>query len=380
MYKNTILLLVFVSFALFSCAKPSPAHFLVTPGNVDEYLSPTYTPRPIPTPFPKSKNGEIVLLLRKRFEPFEVVLLRLSNECLQINERCGQTGEILGVFPQSLSQVQEVSWTKDGHKAFFWDGSASDIYVLDGDQGVFQIFKKEVPKVRENFLFSPDGQDIIFEIQKNDHETDLVVMNSSSGNITKFDLAISGAKHPSQWVDENTVLFWNEVSEGKGYLVDIEVYTLDVNSQSIQPFDIGRDWMETTVPVFSSDRKWIGFTASGTVIVRNVAAGVENIVNVLSENFLWSPDSETLAIYSQNKELFTVKLDGSRLDEVYSLSENEFLENWTWLPDGNQILLIVSDQDGNKQIGVLSIVDKAFTPLNIELLSEYDPVSFSFRP
>lgn len=380
MSKNIIFVLLSFSFFLSSCASPSPTSFSVTPGNVDEYLAPTHTPRPIPTPLPKNEGGEIVLLLRKRFAPFEVMILRLSNECLQSYGQCGLDGEILGVLPQSLSQVQTISWTKDGQLAFFWDGSVADIYILDGNQGTFQLFKKDVLKVRENFLFSLDGQEVMFEIQRNEYETDLVLMNRFSSEIKKFDLSISGVKHPSQWIDENVVLFWNEVNEGKGYLVDVDVYMLDVNSQSIQPFDIGRDWMQTSIPVFSPNRESMAFTVLGTVVVRDVSTGVESVVNISPEKILWSRDSENLVIYNQNKEIFTVSFDGNEFEKIYSLSENEYLEDWIWLPDNERILLIASDEDENRRVGVVSIVEKEFAPLNLSLLSEYDPVSFSFRP
>ena len=381
MYKNIIFGLLSLSFIVSSCADPSPTPFSATPGNLDEYLAPTYTPRPIPTPFPKGENGEIVLLLRKRAAPFEVVILRLPDDCLLSGKECDMDGNLLGALPQGLSQVPNIYWTNDGSKAFFWDDNTYDIYTLDGNQGTFQILKKEVLKVKNTFLVSPSGEEIVFEIQKGDHETDLVSMNVNSGDITKFDIPEPCAKYISQWMDANSFLFWCEKSEGaKGYLVDVEVYVFNTLDHSIHPFDIGRDWMQTSVPLFSPNRKLMIFTDSGTTVVRNVSDGVERIINVSPENFLWSLNSESLVIYGQNKDFSIVRFDGSELETLYSLSENEYLGDWMWLSDNEHILMITTDEDENRRLGILSLLEKTFTPLNLSLLNDYDPTSFSFRP
>lgn len=380
MYKNVIFWLLLTSFVLFSCASPSPSHFSVTPGNVDEYLAPTYTPRPIPTPFSKSENGEIVLLLRKRAAPFETVILRLPDDCLLSGTECDVDGSVLGVLPQGLSQVLKVYWTINGDKAFFWDDNTTDVYILDGNQGTFQVFQKKVLKVRDDFLVSPSGENTIFEIQENDNETNLVLMNNSSGDMLKLDVPMPGAKYVSQWINDNTVLFWNEISEGKGYLVDLKIYTLNTVDRNVQPFDIGRDWMRTSVPVFSPDRKFMTFKTEDTTIIRDASSTLEHTWDIRSENLLWSMDSNFLAIYDSNGEIYTILPTGSELQKIYSLATMGILEDWIWLPDNKHILLIIVDDDGNRQIGALSLAEKMFTPINLTLLNDYDPVSFSFRP
>lgn len=380
MYKNIVFWLPLISFVLFSCTNPSPIPLSLTPGNVSEYLVPTYTPRPIPTPFPKSEKGEIALILRKRAAPFESLILRLPEACLLGGETCNMDGNLLGALPQSLSQVLKIYWTNDGNKAFFWDDNAGDIYVLNGNEGVFTVFKREIWKVRSDFLISPNGENIMFETQKGDYETDLVMMNAISGDIFKFDIPVPGAKYASQWIDDHTILFWDEISEGKGYLVDLKVYTLNTVNHNIQPFDVGRDWMQTSVPHFSLDGQKMVFTVSGEFILRDTLTAKETNTNIIAEKFLWSTDSRKVIVYDQNKGFVLVKSDGSELQNVYMLPVNKYLEDWIWLPDNEHILLITTDEDGNRQIGILSITKKTFTPLDLTLLEEYDPVSFSFRP
>jgi hypothetical protein len=373
----TILLFVIFLASCAPAASPGPE-----PGadNKAEYAIPTYTPRPIPTPLLKSDDGEIVLLMRKREVPFETILLRLSNECLLQNKECGLSDDMIGVLPQGLSQVLKVSWTKDGSRAFFWDENTTDVYVLDGNQGVFRAFTKGVLKTREDFLVSPNGESTIFEVQKNDNETDLVLMNNLSGDISAIDMPMVGAKYASQWMNDDVVLFWDEISEGKGYLTDRKVYTIHVKDQDVQPFDIGRDWMKTSVPVFSPNRETMAFATENQTIIRNASNAQENVWDIYGENLLWSPDSSLLAIYDSNTGIYTVLPGGSDLQEVYVMSSIRVLEDWIWLLDGKNLALIIVDGNGNRQLGVLSSVEKTLTPINLPLLNEYDPVSFSFRP
>jgi hypothetical protein len=380
MSKNVIFGLLSLSFIIFACANPSSTPFSVTPGNVDEYLAPTHTPRPIPTPFSKSENSEVVLLLRKRAAPFETVILRLPGDCLLSGKECDMDGNVLGVLPQGLSQVLKVYWTINGDKAFFWDDNTTDVYILDGNQGTFQVFKKQVLKVRDDFLMSPNREISIFEIQKSANETNLVLMNSSSGDISKLDIPVPGAKYASQWLDDHTVLFWNEISEGKGYLVDLKVYTLNTLDYSVQPFDIGRDWMQTSVPVFSPDRNFMAFTGEDYTVIREYSGGLEHTLDMKIESILWSMDSNFLALFDSNGEIYTVHSNGSNLQKIYSLANVGIVEDWIWLPDNEHILLIIVDNDGNRQIGVLSVGDKTFTPINLLILNDYDPISFAFRP
>lgn len=372
--------LVSIFLVLSSCTGRPPHATPGSPNNSAGYAAPAYTPRPIPTPLPKSKDGEVVLLLRKRMEPFEVLILRLPIGCLLGGEVCDSAGNLLGVLPQGLSQVADIYWTNDGSKAFFWDDNTTNIYVLEGNQGTFQVFKKKVLKVTDNFAIAPNGNDVVFEIQKGDQETDLISMNVNSGDITQFDIPEPCAKYISQWMDDNSFLFWCEKSEGKGYLVDVKVYTFNTVDHSVQSFEIGRDWRQTTVPQFSPNKAYMAFNTATTLVIRSVSNRNENALDLSVERFLWSTDSKLLVIYSQNKDIFTVRTDGSDLQKPYSLPANEYLEDWMWLPDNEHIFLITTDDDGNRRVGVLSVVDKIFAALNLSLLNDYDPVSISFRP
>lgn len=376
-YRNLCLISIF--FLLVSCAPNGSSP------NIDNTDVPTAMPvietsLPEATPLPKSDTGEVILLLRKRERPSDVVVLRLSQDCLIAKTDCEPSGNILGVLPQNLSQVSRIHWANDGNQAFFWDENTGDIYVLDGNQGSFQIFKKEVWKVRDHFVISPDGNRAIFEIQKGDYETDLVSMDINTGDLTHFDIPEICAKYISGWIDKDTILFWCEYNEGKGYLAGVKVFTLNTVDQSIQAFDFNLESARVSIPEFSPDKKFLDFMIENKLVIREVSTSVESEVDVQADRTLWSMDSKVLAIYDQSKDIYRVELDGSEIQKIYSLVEIGDLEDWMWLPDNNYILLIIVANDGNRMVGVLSVTEKIFTPLNLSLLNNYDPVSVSFRP
>jgi len=376
MFRYGKFYLAFVFFLLASCTINVPA-----PSTSNNNSDIPTNPTAIETPFPKNESGEIVLLLRKRERPFDVVVVRLSNDCLVDKADCRPDGNILATLPENLSQVRNIYWTNDGNKAFFWDDSTTNIYTIDGNQGTVSVFKENVLKVRDDFFVSPNGDSILFEVQKGDYETDLVSININSGEITKFDISEACAKYVSQWIDNNTILFSCEKSEGKGYLVDVKVYAFNTVDHSIQPLEINRDRLqEPVLPIFSPNRNFMAFTDANTIVIRSASTSVENVLNVPAEKFLWSTDSESIAIYSQNKDIFTVHFDGSKLQKLYSLPENEYLEDWMWMPDNKDILLITTDDNGDRKVDILSVVDKTFIPLNLSLLNDYNPISISFRP
>ncbi|MEO0248366.1 MAG: hypothetical protein ABIN58_02260, partial [candidate division WOR-3 bacterium] len=268
MNKRLISCLLLLAVLLSACAVPTPSASVGAPDNLSDYTAPTFTPRPIPTPLPKSEGGEVTLLLRKRTAPYEVLILRLPTECLLGKEACDVNGNLLGALPQSLSQVLRVYWMKDGSQALFWDDNTGDIYLLDGSRGVFSVFKKGISKVRSDFFVSPDGKHTLFEVQKSNDETDLVLMTNSSGDILSLEVPRPGMKYVSQWVDDTTILFWNEVVKGKGYLVDFGVYTLNIADRSLKPFVSGQQGTQNYVPIFSPDRKFMALAAGDHTIIR----------------------------------------------------------------------------------------------------------------
>ena len=122
--------------------------------------------------------------------------------------------------------------------------------------------------------------------------------------------------------------------------------------------NVGPGWVQTSVPVFSPDKKIMAFTTENQTIIRDVSKSSGNAWNVRGEKFLWAWDSTLLAIYASNRKIYIILPNGGDLQEIYSLSAFENLEDWIWFADHQHIILIVKCSDGNTQIRVLSVMER----------------------
>lgn len=349
-------------------------------GNKEEYATALSTVQPEVFPV-KNEENEVVVLLRRREQPFDMLVVSLVDDCLTGIAGCDETHTVLAKLPKNLSQVLSLTWTKNGSHAFFWDQDAGDIYILDVNNGTSNTFKKEIWKIRDGFLVSPLGDQMVFEVQKNSSESDLVAIDINSGELSLLYIPESCMKVVRAWLSPQSFMFWCERYSGdKGNLENIEVYVYDFATKKITPFDIGYDWMKTSVPLISPNTSYMAFTTVDKIIIRDSSSTIESTASLRSEKLLWSLDSKILAIYDQNKEIYSVLSNGSDLRKIFSLSTIGELEDWMWLSDNEHILLLVVDDAGNRQMGILSIEEKKFKPITFSLLNDYDPVSFSLRP
>ncbi len=342
-------------------------------------LNPTNTQAPGPESF---YDDEITLLLHNRLRPpVEPKIIGLSVGCLLGKTDCEQ-GNTISVFPESLPQVSKLFWAFDGKRAFFSDSDTGDIYTVDRVSGEINSFKEDVWKINDVFFISPNGFQMIFEVSASPFESDIVSMDMQSGEISTFNIPIQCMKRINTWLTDAQFLFWCEVYTGdKGYLDDVQVYTFDLETQAAQPFDIGRDWMQVSIPYFSPNHQVMALTYEGNTIIRDSATGQELVLDINPEKYIWSDDSAWLAVFSQDKDIFIASVDGQKISKIYSFPENILLEDWLWLPGNEALLMIVSDlENGNKKLSLLSISNGIVTPVNLPLLETNNVISLSYRP
>lgn len=391
--KFRIILFIFVFFGgLVSCTDAvstvvnevdhtsntnTPSPILQSPTTEGTSLPPTTSPILTSNPF---SGNEMTLLLRSRTQPIELRVIGLPMDCLTGLLKCEEVRDI-SVLPETLVQVYKLFWTSDSKYAFFWDSDTGDIFTLNGVSGEIKKLKEKVWKTSSQFFISPNGSQMIFEIGTGPFESDIVSMDMNSGEIKTFDIPLPCMKFIKTWLTDKQILFWCEIYTGdKGDLDDIEVYVFDLETQFVQPFDIGRDWMEASIPDFAPSRQVMVFTSGGTTIIRNVVTSQERILDINPEKYIWSDNSDWLAIYSQSKEIFVSDMDGQNISKVYTFPENILLEDWLWLPGNKTLLLIVSDDDGNKTLSVLSLENCTISAVNLPFLNEYEVISLSYRP
>lgn len=339
---------------------------------------------PINPTSPPSSNpigDEVTFLLHSRSQPIRLMVVAFGMDCLTSGISCDQP-RMSSVLPANLYQVWKLFWTPDGKRAFFWDSDTGDIYTLNGDSGEITKLKSEVWKVRSDFFISPDGSQMIFEVDAGVFETSIVSMNILSGEITTFDIPLPCMKFVSGWLTNDEFLFWCEKYTGdKGYLENVEVYTFNVEAQVVQPFEIGRDWMEISVPRFAPNGQVMALAHAGNIIIRDAATAQEHFLDLNPENYIWSFDSNWLAVYTQDRKVFIASLDGKNTRELYSFSENTLLEDWLWFPENQGLLLVIANEDNeNKTVVVLSISDFNVSVLDLSLFDAYDVISISYKP
>ena len=355
----------------------------VLPSPTAEILS-TAIPAPTLTPIPqlvdKPDGKEITLLLRNRTQPSELQVVGLGKDCLAGEASCEQFNRI-AALPVTLPQVLKLFWTADGGRAFFWDSDTGDVYILDGASGEINKFRAAVWKPRSDFFISPNGSRMVFEIEAGVFETDIVSMDMQTGEMVTLNTSAPGMKFVSTWLNDEKILFWSEKHTGdKGYLEDVDVYTFDFVTQATQPFEIGQDWMQISIPRFSPDRQAMVLTHAGSIIIRDAVSAQERVLSINPENYIWSDDSSWLVVYTQDKKLFVASADGQDALEVYAFPQHLILTDWLWLPGSEDLIFVMSDEEGKTAIARFSLSNYAVTPVILPLLETYDVVSLSYRP
>jgi hypothetical protein len=122
--------------------------------------------------------------------------------------------------------------------------------------------------------------------------------------------------------------------------------------------NVGRGWVQISAPVFSPNEKIMVLTIENQTIIRDVSNSSVTAWDLRSEKSLWSWDSKLLAMYAANRKIYAVRPNRGELQEVYSLSAVEELEDWIWFADNQHILLVIERSDGSRQIRVLSITER----------------------
>ena len=114
----------------------------------------------------------------------------------------------------------------------------------------------------------------------------------------------------------------------------------------------------------SPDGRYVVFQRQNSLRVHDLRTGGEHGLpggsGMISGSPVISPDGELVTYVSfrgQEAELRTARLDGSSARVLVRSDEIPWLEPFDWLPDGKQILVVVSRQDRTNQIALISVAD-----------------------
>jgi Tol biopolymer transport system component len=245
-----------------------------------------------------------------------------------------------------------------GAIAFFWyrDG-VTDIYALDVSRGTLQNMTRS-GMVTGIYSLSPDGQQLAFEVVRDNGRVQLHVMDTYCPNLTAVcggspeSLVDSPAdtRNPVWSPDGSHIAFFYDVTYDQTggeifvmNLADRTRFRLPYRSTLMYPFSWSQDsrlfivtYDGTNQEVYSVD---VDDNDTHLVTTLAVDAGVP----------VWSPDGSRFA-YLQNSnggvgELRFTNADGS--DANISVSNVDANVSLSWSSDGSQIAFVTVREDGD---------------------------------
>ncbi len=385
-YRPTLFFLL-ILFLTACTAVPSqtlnnPTQTLTPPGNPTQILPQTTIPEMNKTSEDElaqlENNDEVVILLRSLDEN-RIDIIGVDANCFDDPENC----EVKTVvhLPQNMPQILKIFWLEDGIHALFWDSDRGNIHKLNRFTGEIQLFKENAWKTQHDFFLSPDGLSVLYDLQKNDFENEIVLMDVNFGDTETQDINVDGMKRIVEWLNQDKFLFWTEIYSGqKGDLEDIKVYTFDTNTQELQTVELGVNWLLTTPPDYAPDMNTFIIASQDSIFFFDKDNNQTKAVNINKETYLWSPDSTRVAVYTQEKNILILKEDDSEEKQIFTVPEDAVLDDWCWLPGTDDLLLVLSKMDdGRTSLIKYSFSNDTITTINWSILSKANIVSLSYR-
>jgi hypothetical protein len=324
-------------------------------------------------------NDEVVFLLRPLDEN-RIDIVGADAKCFDNPKNCEL--KTIVHLAKDMPQILKIFWLSDGIHALFWDSDSGKIFKLNRLNGEIQLVKEKVWKTQNDFFISPDGTSVLYDLQIKELENAIVLMDVNSGDVKTLDINVVGLKRIADWVDPDKFLFWTEISSGqKGYLEDIKVYTFDIRAKKLETVNLGMDWMSTSPPYYSPDKKTFVASTKNSILFFDKENTTTKTVDINKETYLWSPDSTMLAVYTQGKKVLILKTKDDTKKQAFTVPENSVLSDWLWLPETDSLLLVISQMDDGKTSLIrYSLLDDSITTIEWPILAKENVISLSYKP
>lgn len=262
-----------------------------------------------------------------------------------IGFRCALHMDVVTGFSTAVSAPSQLAFrsNRDGN----WE-----IYLMDAD-GTNQINLTQNAADDQLPSWSPDGNQIAFDSNRQKKDNDIFIMNADG----------SGVRDLTDRREKDTVPAWSPdgtqiafVSARKG---NWEIFSMSVDGGVAE--DLTNDGAEDFSPAWSPDGRRMLFHSNRDgnfeIYVMNVdGSNVQRLTNNSADDFApaWSPDGQHVIFQSNrdgDNEIYVMNADGS---SVVQLTSNRFDDtNPDWSPDGKEIAFS-SNRDGNVEIYVMN--------------------------
>ncbi|GAB1470945.1 hypothetical protein MASR2M66_18230 [Chloroflexota bacterium] len=358
---------------------PSPTSYPTEPIN---------TPRGVLQVPPESSTrhfDEVLLLLQSPQPPFHFAAVFTATDCFVSNgQNCGFTEPIPFPDGESLSG-SSVYWMPDGENGFYIrDNQILVLNHLERVNGKSDTLVSEIHKPHRQINISLDGRWLVEAVEIADpYATDLVLIKTSSGKLNKLDIRLDECfKSPLGWMTPTKFMFRCETYTGetsKKTITDLRYYTYDVISAELleiaSGMDIGFDKLSPSGEYIVYYEKQNGFR------IQNLASGQVYSSTLPNGQYVWSHDSNKLATFADNGDIYVSNYDGSNQQRIYSSGESGYL-SLEWFPDNKHVALIgyFGGNEEQTTMIVLSETGEIIQYAQIPTINNYNIIGISPLP
>ena len=213
-----------------------------------------------------------------------------------------------------------------------------------------------------NSAWSPDGQKIAFESDRDGSNEEIYVMNAADGtNQTNLTNSPAGGNWGPSWSPDGSKIAFQSDRDGNR-----EIYVMNADGTNQTRLTNSASFDDS--PSFSPDGGKIAFTVAADVYVMNAdGTNQTNLTNSPAGGTWhpsWSPDGSKIAFSSGrdgNYEVYVMDQDGSSQTRLTNNPANDFWPAWS--PDGQRIAFI-TNRDGNNEIYTMNLQNYYFYTLS----------------
>jgi hypothetical protein len=169
----------------------------------------------------------------------------------------------------------------------------------------------------------------------------LVLIKTSSGKIDKLDIGLDDCfKTPLGWMTSTKFMFRCDIYTGatsKKIVTKKSFYTYDILSNELSEIASG---MDIGIEALSPNGKYaVYYEKQNGFHIKDLLNGQIYPSSVPNGQTVWSHDSNKLAIFADNGDIYISNRDGLNQQKIYSSGASGYL-SMEWFPNDNYVAFV----------------------------------------